>query len=149
MLPPDIPGPRFAPTARNYLAADAAVGAIDVSGVAQRLLYALLLYDVLRQRLERRLVERVETWARHNATRVASEIWQAAEDARRVFQHDLERSVQDAAQVAQTALHRAREQRARGEAAVAADLARLDNLLRRCEAIGVPGAPAREAQGDP
>ncbi|HXJ80239.1 MAG TPA: dynamin family protein [Candidatus Methylomirabilis sp.] len=149
MLPPEIPGPRFAPTARYYLAADAAVGAIDVSGVAQRLLYALLLYDVLRKRLERRLVGRVETWARHNATRVASEIWQAAEDARRVFQYDLERSVQDAAQVAQTALNRAREQRARGEAAVAADLARLDDLLRRCEAVGVLGAPARGAQGDP
>jgi hypothetical protein len=135
----DVDAPRFAPAARYYLAADAEVGAIDVSGFAQRLLYAMQLDALLRKRLERRLARRVETWARRNATRVASEIWIAAEDARRVFQHDLERSVQEVAHVAQTALNRAGERRAQGEAAVAARLSQLDDFIRRCdEAAPVP-----------
>ena len=135
----EVDAPRFAPAARYYLAADAEVGAIDVSGLGQRLLYAMRLDALLRKRLERRLAGRVETWGRHNATRVASEIWFAAEDARRVFQLDLERSVQELAQVAQTALDRARERRARGEAAVAERLSQLDDLVRRCdEAASVP-----------
>ena len=129
---PDAPAPRFAPAARYYLAADAEVGAIDASAVLDRLRRALLPRALREKRIRRRLAARVERWARHNATRVVSEITLAARDARRTFEADLDRTVRELGGIAATALFRARERRAEGEAAVAAQVSRLDDLARRC-----------------
>jgi len=63
---------------------------------------------------------------------VVSEITLAARDARRTFEADLDRTVRELGGIAATALFRARERRAEGEAAVAAQVSRLDDLARRC-----------------
>jgi len=143
---PDPPAPLFQPTARYYLAADAEVPAMDLSGLTDRVLRVILPADVWKERVCRRVAARVEVWARHNATRIASEISMAAEDAGRGFVYDLERSVRETAALAQTALARAQQQRAEGRQRVEEALSRLDGLLERCHAVGAfearPAAPA-------
>ena len=132
---PDVSAPKFAPAARYYLAADADVALMDVSGIWRRLLHALLPEDVVRSRLQRRIAERLEEWARHNATRVSSEIVLAARDAGRAFEFDLSRTARDLDASARTALLRALDRRREHEAGTADELARLDNLLLRCRTL--------------
>lgn len=132
----DPPAPRFQPSARYYFAPDRETLVMDVSGAVNWLLAVLLPAGTHRVRLQRRIAPRIVDWARHNATRVSSELWLATADAKRVFEAEVEEAVRSVSELAPHALAKARVRRMEGEAAVADAVARLDVLLERCRRLG-------------
>lgn len=148
---PEPPSPRFAPVPRYYFAPDQAVLAMDLSGFVSRVLAAILPSGMQRSRLRRVLAERWAIWARQNATRAASEIRITTEDARRVFEWEIEEANKRLGEAAFQALAAARRRRAEGEAAVADELARVNALLKQCETLQIaePEAPAPVAAAAP
>jgi GTP-binding protein EngB required for normal cell division len=144
---PEAPAPRFAPSARYYFAPDPGTLAMDVSGLVARLVAVVLPRAAYRARVARGLAVRVAAWARHNATRVTSAIALAAEDAKRGFETEIAEAVARLAEVVEGAVARARARRAEGAAAVAAQVARLDELLARCREAGTgAGAGAEHSE---
>jgi hypothetical protein len=138
----DPPAPRFVPAARHSCSVRPDAPASDVRPEENRVLRALLPEDVLHRRLERRLARRIEMAARHRITRVTGEIWIAADDSRCVFEYDVARPVQGLRATMHAAVARAREQRARGAAAVATGHKRLAGLLDRCRQMEPAGGEA-------
>jgi len=128
---PDFGEPRFAPAARYYFAPDRETLAMDLSGMRERLLGTFLTSGRRRERMQRVLEARIANWARHNATRLASGIWLAAEDARRVYEADLEAIVSRLDAHTRDAIAAAANMRRSGGAHLAAEVARLDRLLSR------------------
>ncbi len=135
--PPEAPAPRFAPVPRYYFAPDRGALAMDLSGITSRVLEAILPRGVRHARLRRVLAGQLTDWARHNATRAASEIRIATDDTRRVFEWEIEQAVAKFGEVASTALETAKARRVNGEASVAGELMRVRLLLARCEALSV------------
>jgi GTP-binding protein EngB required for normal cell division len=132
----DAPAPRFQPSARYYFAPDRDTLVMDVSGAVNWLLALVLPAGVHGARLRRRIAPRIVEWARRNATRVASELWFATADAKRLFEAEVEEAVRRVGELAPHALAKARVGRMEGEAAVARAVARLDVLLERCRTLG-------------
>ncbi|HXF96230.1 MAG TPA: hypothetical protein VNI61_09040, partial [Gemmatimonadales bacterium] len=132
---PDPPSPRFAPSAEYYFAPDPETAAMDLTPALEGLLATLLPEGTYRVRLQRRLSAQLADWARRNATRVTSEIWLAAADARRTFEGEIAAAVRGLADLARHALDSARERRAAGHAAVGAAVARVDRLLNACRRL--------------
>jgi GTP-binding protein EngB required for normal cell division len=132
---PEPPVPQLRASARYYFAPDEDTLAMDASKVLGRLRRWLLPRRLLEARLARRLERDVVTWAGRNATRCTSEIWLAAWDARRAFEHQVAQGVGQLRDVAEQALRHAQERRAAGEAAVAQRVARIEQLLAEARGL--------------
>lgn len=137
---PEPPVPQLRAAARYYFARDEGTPAMDASRVLHRLRRWLLPRRVLEARLARRLEREVVAWAGRNATRCTSEIWLAAWDARRAFEHQVAQGVGQLRDVAEQAIRHAQGRRAAGEAAVAQRVARIEQLVAEIE----PPEPAKD-----